>query len=235
MGFRDLRVSRRRFIRPLVLGLGLSLALGVGVSIAASQSGPLVPGGTSVAGHSYGQWVAAAWRWRLSLPAVTSNKTSCLTKSQHGPVWFLGESASTSTAITETCAIPGGRYLMFYTPSYDCSTVERAPFHATTNAGLRRCAKAWWQYRQGFLRLTLDGVNLVPAGYYGGTRVFNFKMPAHNNWLHAPGHTHGRIAVYGSASILRPLSPGSHTLVQFGGFSGVPSSYEKTTYKLTVS
>jgi hypothetical protein len=122
---------------------------------------------------------------------------------------------------------------MLYTPSTECSTVEPAPFHATTNAGLMRCANRLWRHGPGWLTLTLDGVNIQPAGYVGGTRAFAFKMPAHNNFLRVPGRTRGRAAVYGSASILRPLNPGTHTLVQTDGFSNT-SVYNRITYRLTV-
>jgi hypothetical protein len=86
-----------------------------------------------------------------------------------------------------------------------------------------RCAKADWQHNPGELSVSLDGVNLKPPGYVSGTTAFSFTMPAHNNWILAPGHTHGRMAVYGAASLLRPLSPGMHTLV-------IESGYEHSRY-----
>lgn len=79
----------------------------------------------------------------------------------------------------------------------------------------------------------LDGVSLNPVGYHGATAAFGFKMPARNNLLGLPGGTHGRMAVYGDASILRPLSPGTHTLVQVAGYHHTSIGYT-TTYQLTV-
>jgi hypothetical protein len=204
-----------------------------GTSIAAAPSGALVPGSGSVGGRGYGQWVAAAWRWRVALPDVTTNKTSCLTAGQHGPVWFLSGSEFKASSITRTCAIPAGRYIIIFAPSVDCSTVEKAPFHATTDAGLQRCARAWWRGHQGEESVTLDGVSLRPVGYVGGTGAFQFRMPARNNWIHARGHTRGRMAVYGFAAILRPLSPGSHTLVLAEAYKH-STFYSKTTYQLTI-
>lgn len=214
-----------------MVGLMLAVVVGVDVSAAASQATPVVPGHELVAGRGYGQWEAAAWQWRLTQPNITSNRTSCFTAGQHGPVWFLAGSANTVSR--KTCAIPAGRYVMLFAPAGDCSTVERAPFHATTDARLVRCAKTDWLHFQGFLGVSLDGVNLKPAGYLGGTGAFAFRMPAHNNWLHVPGRTHGRIAVYGAASILRPLTTGSHTLVVVSGYLH-PFSRYKLTYHLTV-
>ena len=234
-------VGRRNWPRSVVggrvagvLALGLtSMAVSFGSADAAPQSGPLVPRGGSVAGRGYGQWVAADWQWRLSQPNTTPNKTSCITAGQRGPVWFLGGSGVKSRVITRTCSIPTGRYLMLDSPSIECSTVEAPPFHAMTDAGLMRCAKAYWQRHQGTETVTLDGVRLQPPGYLGGTAAFAFKMPGHNNLLGVPGRTHGLAAVYGAASMLQPLSAGSHTLIQVEAISHA-SVYYKIAYQLTV-
>jgi hypothetical protein len=217
-----------------MIGLALTAVVGVGVSAAASRPSPVVPGGATVAGRGYGQWVVALWKWRLPQPNITSNRTSCFTAGQHGPVWFLGGSTLEASVIRRTCAIPAGHYLMFTGPDVDCSTVEPAPYHATTDAGLMRCAKANWEHDPGWATMTLDGVHVEPAGYVGGTLAFALKMmPAQDNWLLAPGHTHARVAVYGSASILRPLTAGTHTLVLTSGFAH-PAGSVQVTYQLTV-
>lgn len=221
-----------RMIRRCIpsIAVALVVAVGVSVSAAASQPSPLVPGGGSVAGRGYSQWVVAAWHWRLSLPSVTSNRTSCLAARQHGPVWFLGQSNTHAPAITITCAVPAGRYLMLFVPSNYCSTLD---FPAATSAVLMRCDKSGWKRAPGSETVTLDGASLSPAGYVGGTPAFAFKMRAHNNWLGRPGLTHGRMAVYGAATILQPLSAGTHTLVQIVRFAH--SAPFTNTYQLTVA
>jgi hypothetical protein len=103
----------------------------------------------------------------------------------------------------------------------------------TTDAGLQRCAKAYWQGHQGELNVTLDGTALNPPGYVGATGAFAFTMPAHNNYLHLPGRTKGRAAIYGSATILRPFSPGTHTLVAVDAFAHTSYGVQ-VTYHLTV-
>jgi hypothetical protein len=218
-----------------MLGLALTTAVvRVGASAAASQPTPLVPGSGSVAGRGYDQWVVAAWRWRASLPDVTPNRSSCFTTSQHGPVWFLGGSVLKGSSMTRTCTIPAGRYIMLDFPSVECSTAERPPFYARSDSGLVRCAKTWWMKHPGEETLTLDGTKLEPPGYVGGTSAFSFTFPGRNNYLHVRGHTRARGAVYGAATILRPLSPGPHTLVQAEAFANT-SFYLTTTFKLTVS
>jgi hypothetical protein len=122
---------------------------------------------------------------------------------------------------------------MLSTPSADCSTIEPRPFHAGTDAGLMRCASRRWRRNEGGLTVTLDGVTLEPSGYVGATRAFGFTMPAQNNFLHLTGQSRGRMAVFGAASILRPLRPGMHTLVQAFSYAHT-SIYVKVTYRLTV-
>jgi hypothetical protein len=224
----------RRVAWAFALGFELLLA-GTGANSIAVPPSPLVPTSEQVGGRDYGQWLATAYQWRLSLPAVTAQKASCFTSSQQGPVWFLSGSLYNGTGITRRCQVPAGRYLMTFTPSFDCSTVERPPLHATTDAGLRRCAKALWRKYPGSERLTLDGVRLLPSGYVVATDAFHFKMPARNNWLNVPGRTRGRAAAYGLASILRPLSPGVHTLVHVEPpFAHIPGRTSTTTYQITV-
>jgi hypothetical protein len=223
----------RSWIRLIMLGFTLTVVIGLGVSGAAAQATPLVPGGGLVAGRGYGQWVIAAWQWRVSQPDVTPARSSCFTAAQHGPVWFLGGSDFKGSAITRMCTIPAGRYIMLDVPSVECSTVERPPFYARTDSGLVRCARTWWKKHAGEETLTLDGTTLEPPGYLGGTSAFSFTFPARNNYLHVRGHTDARGAIYGAATILRPLSPGPHTLVQVEAFAKT-SYYVTTTYKLNV-
>ena len=204
---------------------------GIGSS-AASQSAQIVPRDALVGGRGYSQWTAAYWRWRDSLHRVTGNGTSCLSAS-HGPVWFLGSSQE-GIVITRNCSIPAGRYIMIAGPSTDCSTVNKPPYYAKTTAGLVRCARRGWRKTPGELRLTLDGLALQPPGYVLRTTAFRFQMPAHNNEFFAPGPTAGREADYGYATILPPLSPGSHTLMGVGRYKNYPYPPEKVTYHLTV-
>lgn len=219
--------------RRVLIAVVAVAALMSGSAIAASTSTELVPVSVAVGGHDYGYWAAARWRWRVSLPAVVPGKTSCFSAHQPGAVWFLGASNVLPSAVPVACRMPAGRYLVITGPGGECSTVEHPPFYAATDAGLKRCALRWWHAHKGGESLTLDGAAISPAGYLVETSVFQFTMPAHNNYLHVPGRTHGRAVYYGAASILRPLSPGTHTLVWVESYTH-PNSFLKVTYELTV-
>jgi hypothetical protein len=205
----------------------------MGASAVAASPSSLVPRDGTVGGHGYRYWAAAAWRWRHSLPKDVPNKLACISARQAGPVWFLYESADVPFGRAITCRIPAGRYLMTYGPFDECSTIEPAPFHATTNAGLIHCARREWRTEHGGLSLTLDGATITPPGYLVATSVFRFTIPARNNLLGLPGRSGGRGAFYGVASILPPLSPGTHTLVWLASMTH-PTVFFKIVYKLTV-
>jgi hypothetical protein len=224
-------MSRWRRLRPIMIGLVLMVVVGVGVSAAAAQPSPLVPGNGLVAGRGYGDWVAAGVQWRLSQRNHLSIGASCRTSRQHGPVWFLR--ANVVKASVLTCAIPAGRYVLNFAVEAECFGVEPG-LSKVTNAALIRCARNRWRRDPWSETLTLDGVNLQPTGYVGGTPAFSCKMPAHDNYAGAAGRTHGRAAVYGIASLLRPLSPGTHTLVEQAVDLRHPSSGWILTWHLTV-
>jgi hypothetical protein len=74
---------------------GLAAVLAGNVSAAARS--PSVRGGGEVAGRGYGQWVIAAWRWRVALPALTA-PSSCITMGQRGPDALTAGRRSTAIA-----------------------------------------------------------------------------------------------------------------------------------------
>lgn len=213
---------RRRRARCIALGIAV-VGIGVWPSVAGAEAPPT---------NDYGQWVIAEWQWRLSLPIMASKKGSCITRSQQGPMWFLAASDK-GRNISVRCVIPAGRTIMLDAPSVECSTVGPAALRPGSDAVLQRCAKRQWQRHSGGLNVTLDGKALQPAGYIIATQAFSFTQPARGNLAHTVGHTHGRAAVYGSASILGPLSPGLHTLVQRLVYAHT-SVVEVVTYHLTV-
>lgn len=219
MGLTALTWKRARY-----LALGIA-ALGIGIcpSVAVAELAPTT---------DYNHWVIAEWQWRLSLPVTASKKGSCITRSQQGPVWFLATSDK-GRAVSVSCVVPAGRSIMLNAPSVECSTVGRPASRASSDAALQRCAKRQWRRHSGGLSVIVDGQALRPAGYIIATSAFTFRQPARGNLTHTPGRTQGRAAAYGSASILGPLSPGIHTLVERLAYSHT-SVVEVVTYHLTV-
>jgi hypothetical protein len=212
------------------------LAGGLGASATAKAPGAVLAGSAVIAGRSYAQWEAKAWQWQIAnlrFYATGLPRTRrCTSRGQAGPVWFLGgeDYEGAGDAITRTCDVPAGRYLFIADPSDECSTVEPAPFHATTAAGLKSCARSFGPVSS---TLTLDGRRLAWSGFVVETPVFSFTMPARNNYLLVPGATRGRGAAYGEPVMLRPLSPGAHTLVRTDSSPHGPTL--RSSYELTVN
>jgi hypothetical protein len=229
---------RLRRVAPLAVSAWLACVAFVGPSSAAGgNTAVVVPRNAVVGGLTYAQWEAKAWQWELahvryySSTAPEPKVPRCTTAGQHGPMWFLHGDLynGAGNAITRSCDIPAGKYLFFDQPTDECSTVEAPPFHATTDAGLLRCARS---FGRPFSTLTLDGRPVKPSGFVVATSVFRFTMPPHNNYLLVPGATRGRGAAWGQALMLRPLSKGRHTLVRRQGAPGVPLGH--STYHLTI-
>ena len=225
-------IAARRIIPSIIACLGIA-----GVCVAGASGNAhtvtVVPGSSDVAGHHYGYWERSAQRWRLTVPLSTATRrTSCLRKPPSGPVWFLYWN---SLATDVNCEISAGKYLLLTSLVVDCSTVEPPPFHASTDAGLRRCAEREWAKSGAYATVRLDGRKLRPSGYVSQTGAFTFHMPPRHNLLSVPGSTRGRTAMVGLSTILSPLKPGTHTLTIASGFKNArPPRFPTDTIHLTV-
>lgn len=216
--------------RGMVVLVVLSGAAGgAAAAVSATNSArPVVGPAQNVSGHHLGYWLGRWWQWRLSFHVKHAAPWGrCITHRQRGPVWLLSfeEKSSTTYHWVGNCTVPHNRYVLFPGPIVDCSTVEARPYHASTNRGLRACAKRdWWKMHRHFggaSTMTLDG-QAIPDGYIVGSGVFRFTMPARDNMLHVRGHRHGRAAAYGVALLLKPLSRGRHTLRMRQHWHGYP-------------
>jgi hypothetical protein len=151
------------------------------------------------------------------MPQASFGSSDCMPQpTDSADVWFLagGSGGSTDEHVVEVhCTVPAGRYLMLGVPALLCSDVVPTPGFATSATGLRRCARSSYEkYTDPHPRLVLDG-QPIPAGVVVHTPVFRFTMPAHDNVFDSPGVRRGRAASVGRAAMLRPLPPGSHTLI----------------------
>jgi hypothetical protein len=228
----------RRVGRLFPFGCVVALVvLGFATTVPAAANDPsaVVPSNAAIGGHTYAQWEARAWQWAIAnlrfFPSAVPRPARCATVGQAGPVWFLDGDLYEGVGddLRRTCDVPAGRYIFIDEPSAECSTVEPAPFHATTDAGLMACARALGPFSS---TLTLDGRRLVWSGFDVASPVFHFTMPPRDNYLLTPGATHGRGAAYGEAVMLRPLTPGAHTLVRTQSSPDGPTL--RWTYELTV-
>jgi hypothetical protein len=193
-------------------------------SATGSPSPLIVPAAATIGGLSYGRWEAKDWQWEIanlrSQHSTAPSTSACVTTGQQAPVWFLGSDRyDFGLRGVVTCHIPVGQYVFLGGPGIECSTVERPPFHATTDAGLLRCSHGP-SARVSGNSLLFDGQLLSPSGFPTSTGVFPFTMRASHNLLEVPGVTHGRSAAYGQPIMLGPLPAGIHTITEVFRYGG---------------
>src|SRR3954451_15170536 len=221
-------------MRGVIAVLAVIAAMGgVTQGAAGAEPGSLVPANELVAGKTYAQWLKAAWQWQLAhghlrMDAPKQNQTlACLPQAASGKVFFLQDTYEGPTPVTVSCRIPAGRYLYLEGPGFECSTIEPAPYRAR-RSNLTRCASS---FRLKGEDVSVDGQPISPC-YSVATPVFRFSVPAKGNVVRAKGHTRGYGAAHADAVVLRPLTPGTHTIVQVEHFAS--GKFAQTTWQLTV-
>ena len=212
---------------------------GVGLGSGNNGNPGVLPPASNPFGKSYGEWSAKWWQWAISLPTTAHplfDNADCNT-GQSGHVWFLGGSFVNSTA-TRSCTVPAGTPIFLPIVNSECSTAELDPFHGSTEAEMRACAKGFIDCTSGVFA-TIDGRVIQNLGNTGPYRVqsplYSFSAPD-NNVLFVPGPVSGESVSDGFWLMLAPLSAGQHTL-HFGGVFNCLPIFSLTidqTYNLTV-
>jgi hypothetical protein len=183
---------------------------------------------------TYGEWTAKWWQWALSTPQDNNpinDKTgkSCALN-QKGPVWFL--TGTTGGSVVRECNIPAGRAILLTPLNIECSYAEFPALK--TEKELRDCAK----WPGASVEVTIDGLKIQNLDKYETqSPIFNVVLPQNNLFGAPAGPTQ---AVSGGWWILlKPLSPGKHTIHASGNVidnptTGTQSFATELTYHLTV-
>jgi hypothetical protein len=178
---------------------------------------PVVPPAGTVAGRGYAQWETAYWKYAFKLAAADRFRLGCKTVDD---VLMTFAGSQTKKAKQLTCSVRAGQAVYVTGPmAVDCSTLEAPPFHGSTPAQLKRCAKR--EYKTATVKkLTLDGNAIDPANYATATGVFAVKKPS------------GLAAAYGEALLLSGLSPGAHVVHQV---ARAPGFRKDVTYTFLIA
>lgn len=236
-----------KYGRTLAL-IATSAFFGISVApatYAQSVNSAVYPPGNSVSGLTYGEWSESWWQWLLSIPTGPGTDQNpqddatgqfCSTN-QAGPVWFLAGSGSGQPVI-RSCTIPSATSIFFPLVNLECSTQDQPPFHCNDAASCRRCAVTISSgIGPGSLNASLDGQPLLNGvqAFRTQSPFFSFTTPTSN--ILGSGGGPGMSVSDGYWLMLRPLSPGKHTIKFGGGFvSGVGAGFsENVTYNITVS
>jgi hypothetical protein len=144
-----------------------------------------------------------------------------------GDVVFLA--GTTGGAATRSCTIPAGTSTLIPLINVECSTAEG---NGDTPAELRACARGFADQFSD-LSLTIDGVAIAELQRFRvHSPVFQFTA-AEGNVFGIPAGTTRSVAD-GFWVLIRPLSPGTHTISFGGAFPPGPFT-TFVTYTLTVT
>jgi hypothetical protein len=218
----------------IIVGLALAPASG---ALAASRQADVFPPEENVFGMTYGDWSAAWWQYVLSIetganPVLDTTGNNCGIAQSSAPVFFLA-GAGTTDPVTRTCTVPAGKALFFPILNVECSTVEASPFHGDNAQELRTCVADFINtVDEDTLQASIDGKNVQNlTDFRVQSPLFDFIMPAANNFLGLPGVTSGSSVSDGYWLLLKPLSPGSHVI----HFEGAEVGFsQNVTYNLIV-
>ena len=173
-------------------------------------------------GKSRAEWVQEYWRWSRSFPAgeepYKDKDGSRCAQNQGGPVWFL--TGGGNDAVSRACEIPAGKYIFL-------------PVLAVLGEADATKPGACERMREILERVTESAADLE-------VEVDQIKIPNFIAWRQATGCFDlktdkgvRQVRSDGFSLLLKPLSPGSHT-VKFGGRFLENGFSQSAEYKLTV-
>lgn len=203
----------------------LSLSVPV-LSLAADPVTPdiLVPPAEKVAGRTQAEWSGAWWQWAASFenaesPVADRTGAKC-DRGQDGEVWFLAGTYGSQRTIRK-CTVPAGTYLFFPLVNYVVFPREGL----SLSCGMAMSSAARQTAEVSSLVLEVDGklYKNLEKHRQATIRCFDLAERAGGGLEPAAGN--------GYYIMLRPLSPGTHT-INFGGV--LPDISQAITYTLTV-
>jgi hypothetical protein len=222
--------------------------------VAASAQSFIAPSDSLPGGKSYEQWAATWWQWVYAIPYSINpiwdtTGVDCAV-SQRGPVWFLAGTGGFDA--TRDCTIPAGKMIFFpiinYLNDYPCP----APgFQPGPGQSLEQFLTIGYSGNLG-ARQYIDHVTAVSASL-DGQPVQDLLLPPEDSVYRATSagfmfHADPSLAVGDSCLpkaragvadgywvMLKPLSPGTHTLVFSGTETWPGGPFSVTvTYHLTI-
>ena len=210
--------------KRVICFLGLSFLVS-SFAVAADVAVPLVPPAEKIAGRTQADWSRSWWQWAGSFsmaesPVADTQGNRCHLR-QSGDVWFLAGTYGTRRTI-RTCTVPAGKYLFFPLINY---VVFPDGSGLTLTCEMARSYAARSTNDVSSLVLEVDGKIFKDLKVHRQASRECFDLAELDGGGLAPA------AANGYYIMLRPLSPGTHTL-NFGGI--LPEMTQAVTYTLLV-
>jgi len=184
----------------------------------------LVPPAEKIFGRSQAEWSGCWWQWAASFededsPVADRTGTKCHL-GQEGEVWFLAGTYGTQRTIRK-CTVPAGKYLFF--PLINSVIYPREGFSLSCGMAMSSAARE----TAGVSSLVLE----VDGKLYGNLQAYRQATVRCFDLAERAGGGLEPAAGNGYYIMLRPLSPGTHT-INFGGV--LPDMSQAVTYTLLV-
>lgn len=197
------------------------------VTPAAVSSPQIVPPNGTFEGQTYAQWETAFWQWALALPlaplphpfAKCNYFERPISAGQTGDVWFWSSPDAVETCDQSAIVIPAGKAILLTTLDVEASSLDAAPFFATTAAGQLAIAQQFANYIQD-LFVIIDGVPVANVTAYRAT-TSQFPFTAPTPWIFNTVGGNGTAVGDGYFFMLQ-LPPGPHT-IHYGGKFDIPA------------
>ncbi len=231
----------RHVVTTVGIVVGLALLPASSVSADDDEQAGIYSPEENVFGMSYGDWSAAWWQYVLSIetganPVFDTTGINCDIAQSSAPVFFLAGAGA--EPVTRTCTVPAEKALFIPIINVECSTVEPAPFFGSTAQELRTCvARSINGVDEDTLKATIDGKSVQNlTDFRAQSPLFDFTLPAANNFFGLAGVTSGSSMSDGYWLMLKPLSPGNHVIHFEGAYVSGPAAgfSQNVTYNLIV-
>lgn len=208
-----------------------SFVIAVGLLTGRAQADiNVLPGGSTVAGKTIGDWTTDWWKWALGIPApgdpLGDTTGADAQTGQSGPVFYLAGAIGDSPPATRTFTVPADKYLLF--PLINWVGYGGAdPGYASVKEEITAITTGTIDPAK--LVATIDGTaipNLASHRESFSGDAFALPLVDNNSFGH-PAATYPDAYADGYWIMLAPLGSGTHTL-RYGGtsdpFVGLPGS-----------
>ncbi len=222
---------------------GLMMTWTVSVAHSDDTQSPVIPRNSSAYGNTYGEWSARWWQWVLSIPEDTNPNLDTTgencAEGQAGPVWFLA-GMFTGGKVTRNCTVPAGKALffpiltgVFGSAVFDCDPT--VPGVLCNLAALRIASVGSMDEVKLKARIDGESVMNLKSGQRVTSPEFTLTIPD-NGVFDIPRCTYRPQVADGYWLMIKPLSPGAHTIRFKGEITGgvFVGQVIEVTYNLTV-
>jgi hypothetical protein len=225
------------------LSLAAMLLLGASEAQAKNPNPGIVPPDHSFHGMTYAQWSAELMKWGLGIPNASLGHPGPDTTGefadldQSGAVWFLALNLSGEETVTRTVTVPSDKFLFVpiinnivvpgpHTP--EDMTLARERYWSETDLDSMISLSTFW--------CEIDGVAVSDLESYATStapgEAYYVTFPDDNVWGF-PAGVYGPSLNSGIYLLLRPLSPGEHTIEIFA-IDPTAGTTSDLTYELTI-